>query len=349
MSATRHDRFVCEDYERMSPLGIRTVREGIRWPVIETERDSLNFDSVRPFLRAAREKKIEIIWDILHFGWPDFHDIFTDDWVKAFARLAGEFARLLRKEGAEPFIIAPVNEISFVAWAGGDVAYLNPFERGRGPELKAQLVRAFIAAAREVRNILPNVTLVSPEPAIHIVGDPNRPDDVRHAEEYRRSMFESWDMLLGRAHPELGGGDDCIDMIGVNYYDRNQWWNFGRTITRNDPEYRPFSRILEEIYDRYRLPMFISETGTEGDQRSCWFAYIAQQVREAIARGVPVKGICLYPILNHPGWDDDRHCYNGLWDYPSDKGERDIYAPLAEEIIKQEKLRISEGKTWELN
>ncbi len=41
------------------------------------------------------------------------------------------------------------------------------------------------------------------------------------------------------------------------------------------------------------------------------------------------------PIVNHPGWLDDRHCYNGLWDYPDDQGEREIYQPLAIELRKQ--------------
>jgi len=37
--------------------------------------------------------------------------------------------------------------------------------------------------------------------------------------------------------------------------------------------------------------------------------------------------------VNHPGWDDNRHCYNGLLDYPNDAGERDVYEPLAKAVI----------------
>jgi hypothetical protein len=29
-------------------------------------------------------------------------------------------------------------------------------------------------------------------------------------------------MLAGRFHPELGGQEKYLDIIGVNYYDRNQ-------------------------------------------------------------------------------------------------------------------------------
>jgi hypothetical protein len=48
--------------------------------------------------------------------------------------------------------------------------------------------------------------------------------------------------------------------------------------------------------------------------------------------------VCLYPVVNHPGWEDERHCHNGLWDYCNESGHREIYMPLAEEI-----------KTWSKN
>ena len=54
--------------------------------------------------------------------------------------------------------------------------------------------------------------------------------------------------------------------------------------------------------------------------------------------GVPVEGICLYPILNHPGWDDDRHCYNGLLDYADDDGNREVDEPLALELARQQEF-----------
>ena len=52
--------------------------------------------------------------------------------------------------------------------------------------------------------------------------------------------------------------------------------------------------------------------------------------------GVQMEGICLYPIVNHPGWVDDRHCYNGLWDYADKDGNREIYEPLALELAVQQ-------------
>jgi beta-glucosidase/6-phospho-beta-glucosidase/beta-galactosidase len=146
--------------------------------------------------------------------------------------------------------------------------------------------------------------------------------------------------------PELGGDEKYLDIIGVNYYPFNQWIH-GDTlyhprvpITYEEPSYRPFSNILSEIYDRYRRPLFIAETGTEGDERVRWLSYVAGEVRAAIEAGVPVEGICLYPVVNFPGWDDDRHCHNGLWDYPDENGRREIYQPLADELVRQHVMAL---------
>lgn len=345
VAATQHDRFLDRDYDSILAFGMRTVREGIRWPLIEKPDGSLDFSSVLPFLASARQRGIEIVWDLFHFGWPDHLDIFSDPWLDSFERLAAGFAEVLKAEWPEPPLIAPVNEISFVAWAGGDTAYLNPFANGRGNELKRQLVRGFIRSAAAVRRVLPKTRFVSPEPVIHIAGKPGVAGDAERAEAYRMSMFEAWDLILGRAQPNLGGSEDNISIIGVNFYDRNEWWNFGGTIRRTDSAYRPFHKILAEVYERYRRPIFVSETGTENDARAGWFAYIADEAREALRQGVPVDGICLYPILNHPGWDDDRHCHNGLFDYPSGSGRRAAYQPLANEILAQEQIRLKERKT----
>jgi len=338
IASTGHDRFVDRDFARLKDLGILTAREGLRWHLIEGEPGKYDFSSALPILRAAQSHGIQLIWDLLHFGWPSYLDIFDARWVESFSGLAAAFGRLLRSETDGPVFVAPVNEISFVSWAGGDVAYLNPFATSRGPELKRQLVRGAVRASEAIRSERRDVRLVSPEPAIHILGDPSRPDDARQAEQYRLSMFEAWDMLTGRSEPDLGGKESYLDVIGINYYDRNQRWNNGRPIFRHDPDYRPFREILAEVYQRYQRPLFVSETGTEGEDRPHWLAYIAEEVRAAIRSGIPLHGICLYPILNHPGWDNDRHCFNGLWDYPTADGDREIYQPLADELERDKDL-----------
>ncbi len=52
--------------------------------------------------------------------------------------------------------------------------------------------------------------------------------------------------------------------------------------------------------------------------------------------GVPVHGICLYPVMNHPGWDDDWHCPNGLIDYSPVTFEHGIDQALLSELQRQQ-------------
>ncbi len=332
---SRHDEFVLADYLRLKSVGMTTVREGARWHVIEPAPGVYELSSLDILYDAAEETGIEIILDLMHFGWPDFIDPFGTEFVGAFERFTAEIAAYLRARRMTRIFVLPINEISFLAWAGGDQGAINPHARGRGAELKQQMVKAAIAASNVLLCELPQVCLVSAEPAIHILGRHDVPGDCLQAERHRLAMFEAWDMLTGRTCPELGGNPRFIDVVGVNYYDRNQWVNHGEPVFRGDSRYRPFHSILSEIWERYRLPLMVSETGTEDGDRPEWFEYIGQEVRIAQAKGIPVEGICLYPILNHRGWDDDRHCHNGLYDYADDSGRREIYQPLADAIDRQ--------------
>ncbi|MBI5671446.1 MAG: glycosyltransferase [Chloroflexi bacterium] len=338
LASSQHERFALRDYRRLREQGIRAARSGLAWHRIETSDGRYDFSSVLPQVRAARETGVQVIWDLCHFGWPDDIDIFKPAFVKRLAGLAGAFAGLLRDETNQPAFIVPVNEISFWAWAGGDVAYLNPFRQGRGFELKIQLARAAIEAMEAIWAVLPGTRFIHAEPVIHIAAHPDHPEDYDIVEGHRQAQYQTWDILAGRLWPQVGGADKYLDIVGVNYYENNQWLHGGPPMNRHDPLYRPFRELLSEVYHRYHRPVFVAETGTEGNNRPAWLRYMCDEVLAAARYDVPVGGICWYPILNHPGWDDDRHCPNGLWDYADDEGNREIYQPLAEELRRQQQV-----------
>jgi polysaccharide biosynthesis protein PelF len=349
IAATRHDEFVLQDYARLHEVGIRTARDGVRWHLIETTPGRYDFSSLVPMLRAARETKTQIIWDLLHYGWPDGLDVWSAAFVDRFARFARAVAGVILGETGGPIYVTPVNEISFVSWAGGDAGTLNPFANGRGFELKVQLARAAIAATLAVREMNPDARICHVDPINHIVAEPDQPEHVLAAEACRQAQFQAWDMISGKLHPELGGRTEYLDIIGVNYYSNNQWTyqdpNLPPSSRRKtnllrptNPLNRPVREILREMYERYHRPLFIAETGMEGTARPSWLRYIGQEARAVMASGVPLEGLCFYPILNHPGWIDDRHCHNGLWDYADENGYRPIYEPLAREFVYQQRL-----------
>lgn len=349
IASTRHDEFAFEDYARLQQMGIRTARDGVRWHLIEKSPYRYEFSSLLPMLKAARETQTQVVWDLFHYGWPDGLSIWNSAFVDRFARFARATAQVILQETGAPIYITPANEISFVAWGGGDAGFLNPFAKGRGPELKAQLVRASIAAIEAVREVDHTARICLAEPLIHIAVDPDHPEEAEAAEGYRQSQFQAWDMIGGRLCPEFGGRPEYLDIIGGNYYSNNQWIHQDPHTPRSrrrknvllppsHPLHRPVREMLREIYERYRRPIFIAETGIEGDARPAWLRYIGQEARAVAASGVPLEGVCLYPITDYPGWGDDRHCHTGLWGYADDEGRREIYDPMAEELVHQQRL-----------
>lgn len=337
LASTQHDRFAREDYKRLQTLGIRTIRVAARWHLIERVPHSYDFASLAVLLDAAAETETEVLLDLLHFGWPDHLDVFASNFPSEFARYTYALTRFLRTRGGCCTMFAPVNEISFLAWAAGEEGTIYPCAVCRGSELKRNLARAAIAASEILLNELPAARLIFPEPVINVVANPAIAGDEIDAENYCRAQFEAWDIISGRLAPELGGDSRYLDIIGVNFYKHNQWIHKSEIVlTRDDVRYRPFHELIEEVWTRYRRPIFVSETGTEGERRVEWFNYVCDEVRRALNVGIPVHGICLYPIVNHPGWVDDRHCCNGLFDYADQTGNRDLYWPLARAILNQQ-------------
>ena len=348
VKSTGHDRFAAKDYKLLREFGIATVRESARWHLIESSPGDFDFSSLGTILDAAASTGTQVILDLLHFGWPDHVDPLADSFAELFGRFTKTTAAYLKSRPDLCRFIAPVNEISFLSWAGGEAASINPYREDCADQLKRNLVRAAVVASEILLNELPGVRLISPEPVIHIVENPKIPGSAQDAENYRRSQFQAWDMISGRLEPELGGRPEYLDIVGINFYDRNEWVHHGGRLLRDDPRYRPFHQIVQEAWMRYGRPMFVSETGTEDGWRAEWFNYICDEVATAIKLGIPIGGICLYPILNHPGWEDDRHCQNGLFDHPNSLGDRNVHWPLAYAVrAQQRKLVESNSAQYE--
>jgi len=336
IASTRHDEFARQDYQRMMDIGMRTCRDGLRWHLIEREPGNFDFTSLRKQVDAAKATGIEVIWDYFHYGFPDDLDIFSNEFVDRFVNFSQAATNYLISELGPDLKVCPVNEISFFAWIAGQVGVFYPGAKQRGNALKVQLVKCAIESIKAINAQCPAVRTILTEPAIHVVTKSDSPAARRAAENYRRSQFQGFDMVSGRSAPELGGSSKLLDIVGLNYYFHNQWHHSNRRkIPPGHKLYRPLHQILLEFQQRYDRPIMIAETGIEDDERPEWFRYVSSEVATAIDAGVDVRGVCLYPIVNHPGWADNRHCHNGLWDYADDNGGREIYEPLAEEIREQ--------------
>ena len=332
--ATSHDRHIASDYRQCAELGLRTLRDGLRWHLIEKSPGQYDWSSWLPALEAAKREGLQIIWDLFHYGSPDGVDQGAEDFPDRFTDFALAAMEVHQSVTGEPPVICPLNEINFLAWAVNEGYF--PSSRSHEPgAFKRRLVRAGITASRAIKQRWPDTTIVWAEPLIHIAPHDTRRSSIRDAEANRQGMYEAYDWIVGLSEPELGGDPSLVDVVGLNFYPHNQWYFGGPTIPMGHHEYRPLADMLLDIAERYRKPVFISETGAEGSGRPAWLHYVCDEVRDAMRRGADVKGICIYPVTAYPGWDNSRHCHVGLFSPVGSDGRRHVYEPLAEELKRQ--------------
>lgn len=318
VAATHHDKHADGDYRRLHEVGIHAAREAIRWPLVD-RRGKYDFSSVRPFVEASRKYQTDVIWDLFHYGFPRDIDLFSEEFPKRFADYCYAAASYIadNKDGGTCYF-TPVNEPSFFAWAGGQAGRFAPHCFGRGQELKIILARAGIAGINAIRTAVPGARIVNVDPLCNVVPPHNRMDLLEEASYFNHTaVFESWDMLCGRIMPELGGSREHLDIVGVNYYWTNQW-ELGREgvpLGDDDPRRVSLSRLMRRVWKRYGGEFLMTETAHVDSMRPVWLRYVADECESLLDSGVPLRGVCLYPILGMPEWHAPQQwTLMGLWD-----------------------------------
>lgn len=351
IAATEHDVHADEDYRRLREAGLHAAREAIRWPMVD-QHGRYRFASVRPFVEAAKRHEIEVIWDLFHYGYPPELDPFSDEFVRRFADYCHSVARFIGANLPAPHYFTPVNEPSFLAWAGGEAGRFAPHCHGRGPELKVALVRAAIAGINAIRAALPGARIVNVDPLCRVVPPHDDADSWARAEDFnQRAVYEAWDMLAGRLLPELGGSREHLDIIGVNYYWTNQW-EIGREecpLPADDPRHLHLADLLREVWRRYEGDFLITETSHIGEMRPWWVNAVAHECEKLLDEGAPLRGVCLYPVLGMPEWHEPEVWTRmGLWDLVPRDGHlvRVPYRPMFDALRRAQRLeaKFAEGR-----
>ncbi len=322
---TGHLQFLKSDYEALGAFGIRTVREGIRWSQIEKTPYQYDWHVVEQMMIEGRRQGIQQIWDICHFGYPDDLTPLHPMFARRFAHLCRAFVSFYRDRYPDgELIVTPINEVSFISWLGGDARGTSPYCTGYGWEVKYALMRAYIEGVAAMRELDPTVRILTTEPLVQIVppvGATKR--QILDAAAADDNQFQATDILTGRMCPELGGSPDYLDILGLNYYYNNQWLlGLGSFLPWNDnppdPRWLPLRYLLAKAYRRYNRPIALTETAA------------------VLRAGVPLQGVCLYPIIDRPDWDHPQVWHHsGLWDadLTTTPPDRVLYQPYANALI----------------
>lgn len=343
--ATGHDRTVDADYRQLAELGLHAARETVRWPLVDLGRGRYDFSTVAPFVEAARRHEVEVIWDLFHYGYPQGLDLWSEEFPKRFSDYCYAVGRYIGAYTKGPCLFTPVNEPSFMAYAAGEKGLFAPHETGRGWDLKVRLARAAIAGIDALRAACPGARMVNVDPLCRVALAPDRPDLAEEVRDFNeRLVFQSWDMLSGRLLPELGGSREHLDVVGINYYWTNQWELGGvpradgviPPLADDDPRRRPLGDLVRSVWERYGGEVMITETSHVGEHRGRWLREVAEESEALLLDGVPIRGVCLYPILGMPEWHDpDIWTPMGLWDpvcHREPCGERLICEPMLDAL-----------------
>ncbi|TFW35377.1 family 1 glycosylhydrolase [Massilia horti] len=333
VQATSHLKYVDADYRRLCEVGIHAVRDGIRWPVVDRGKGGFDFSSVEPMARAARRHGVDVVWDLCHFGLPRGLDPLSEGFAERFSDYCAACARYLRNRSDGPLWFTPMNEPSYFSWAAGQAGRFAPHVVGCHEEFKVAFVRAAICGIDAIRAEAPDARFLNTDPILNLApcaDDPASEEAARHVNEC--GVFESWDMLCGRARPELGGSPDHLDVIGINYFWNSQW-EIGADDTwlaDDDPRRLPLRELVLRVWRRFGTDIVISETAHWGENRAGWMRELADEVAFLLEAGVPLRGVCIYPIIGMFDWHaPGRWMPMGLWDLdPARRMRRVIDRPM---------------------
>ena len=334
-AANQHDVQLSGDYDLLKQFNIKTVRESIGWRLAE-ENKQFNWHALEHKAKTAQVHGVQVIWTLMHYGMPIDIDPFGPKFVGRFAKFCEAAARKLKPYSDDAPFYQPLNEISFLSWAMTHTGLIHPFNPSfyhRSFELKRQLVLAALRGSEAIWSVDPRARIIHTDPIIHITAPINSSfEHIEDTKRYNEYAFQAWDMLCGDMEPGLGGSRKHLDIIGLNYYHENQWehgtndqlhWHL------KDPRRLPFNELATKAWQRYQRPMFIAETSHVGEGRGDWLDDMGAEIIKCEARGVAIDGICLYPVIDRPDWENPDHWHkSGLWDVEN----------IAEPVLKQSQM-----------
>ena len=294
--ATGHDKHVLQDYPAVQKLGFATVRDGLRWHLIEKSPGKYDWSSWLPALEAAEAAGIQVIWDLFHYGSPDLHRPGRARLSRALHRFRARGARGAAIGQRPPAARLPAQRDQLPVVGGR--RRLFPAGRAR----RARLVQAAAGSdgdhAPQGRSSerWPDATIVWAEPLIHIAPHDRRRQTVRAAEQNLQGMYEAYDWIIGRGRARAwrrsvagrrrSGSTSTRTTNGISTARRSRWatTNIGRSPTCS-------SKSPSATASRSSCP----KPAPKDRRKPSWLHYVCNEVREAMDRGADDRGHLLVP------------------------------------------------------
>jgi hypothetical protein len=190
-----------------------------------------------------------------------------------------------------------------------------------------QAIEGIIQTSAALRSVNPEMVLVHVEATG--LSRTAREDLHAVAQEEQSRTFLPFDLLTGRVTPShalfpwlvrSGASPDRLasiadrpvpfSLMGLNFYP--QWSTTQLYINRKGRlAYQPieqdgagFSSLIESYYQRYQLPIMVTETSARGDEavRGRWLEASVAAIRALRSHGIPVLGYTWFPLFTMIDW-----------------------------------------------
>lgn len=357
-----------EDLSLARDLGLKALRWGVPWYKVEPASNQFDWnwtDKVIPFM--VEELKILPIIDLMHYGCPFWlkKEFANKNYPKYVARYAAEFSK--RYKGLIRWY-TPLNEPIINALMCGMRGLWAPYLKGEEGYIKImlQLAKGIIRTVEAIKEIQPDSVMVHVE-ATGLTRT-IREDLTSLAREEKHRGYLCYDLISGLfthnhllfswlvrngASPddlaELSQNKITLDVLGMNFYP--QWSTKqlyidekGRIAFREvEHEGEGFSELITDYYERYQVPIMITETSAVGSDevRERWLESSVSMIKNLRLKGVPVIGYTWFPLFTMVDWRyrfSDEPLENfylelGLYRLNrKSKGKRWLETPLVEQM-----------------
>jgi beta-glucosidase len=324
---TEHYQRWRDDVDLFAHLGLRAVRYGIPWHRINPQPGHWDFSWVDGPLQRLLDHGIQPVVDLVHYGLPPW---LTGAYLEPQfpERMAEYAARVAEHYRGRIHTYTPLNEPRVTAWYCGKLGWWPPGRRGwRGfVSVMLAVCRGIVCTVEALRQVDPEIVVAHVDATDLYEGA--TPALVAEASRRQEIVFLALDLISGRVRSDHSlyswllahGCSEAqlewfeqhaveLDLIGINLYPLFSEKRLVRSGGRLRLQMRYASAdIIERLavlyWQRYRRPLFISETASEGSlaRRAAWLEDSIAAVRRVRARGVPLIGYTWWPLFALVTW-----------------------------------------------
>jgi beta-glucosidase/6-phospho-beta-glucosidase/beta-galactosidase/glycosyltransferase involved in cell wall biosynthesis len=324
---TQHDRFWRDDLKKVrETLGVTTMRYALPWHKIELEPGKFDWSMADERINYCRDLGINLMMDVMHFGTPKWLPQAVGDplFPEALERFTTAMVERYRDRIST---WCPFNEPLVSALFSGDFGFWPPYARkwrGYMPVL-SRIVQAVSRSIAAIRRAQPEATVMLCDAFENFQSkSPQLQNEVKMRNlrrflvldlisgkmDHHHPLFQ-WITSFGFSELDLGylkNNPQLPDLIGIDYYPHSDWQielKGGAVRQRRADAPLGIYELGRAIYDRYALPMMVTETSVDGPpiSREIWLQTMTDGIKQLREEGIPLTGMIWWPVFDQIDWD----------------------------------------------